>query len=483
MKRVLTLGLAAVAASTCVCMAGCGSKINAGYQEGKYNLEVAVQNENGEIKMMEIWEKAYEEKHPEVNIIINNFGNDDIIGYMQKKAMNQNSLPHMVWLPDDYGHTFTDPAQGYFIDLRQFYEKDASTDYSLYYESMLHAASNSGEFRPTTSYSGTYAGEKSDDGKYGVYFAPRDYNQIAIVYNKKLFNELKTFYGFNLSDYYDPANPETWTMERFAALIAALNTHIKSMGPSHASYKAIRMNMTWEAVYTTFIEALGGDGLIVDGEINLNSEKNKAAYDYLWSNFFNEENKFDINDNFSKGTTYLTVVSRPLVLSYIPYLRDKNSGTVMMDFIPFPAQKVAAGTSGYGITKKHAEATQTANGVTKTNKEIAWDFIQFIISEEGQNLGGKEGFIQPILKSLKDTGAWKQAIDPAMNHAAWFGGEELRLTTYNSFAASMRTALRTQMSAFFVNLTNVENGAPAKRDSLISTYTKNLEDVKKGAII
>ena len=68
-------------------------------------------------------------------------------------------------------------------------------------------------------------------------------------------------------------------------------------------------------------------------------------------------------------------------------------------------------------------------------------------------------------------------------HTAWFGGEELRLTTYNSFAASMRTALRTQMSAFFVNITNVENGVPAKRDSLISTYTKNLEDVKKGAII
>jgi hypothetical protein len=39
------------------------------------------------------------------------------------------------------------------------------------------------------------------------------------------------------------------------------------------------------------------------------------------------------------------------------------------------------------------------------------------------------------------------------------------------------------MSAFFVNLTNVENGAPEKRDGLISTYTKNLEDVKKGAII
>ncbi len=483
MKKTLTLALAAVVASMGVFTAGCVNKGSNGHEKGKYNLEVAVQNESGEIKMMELWEEAYEAKNPDVNVIINNFGNDDIIGYMQKKAMNQNSLPHMVWLPDDYGHTFTDPENGYFIDLREFYEEDASTDYSLYYESMLHATSNSGEFRPTTSYSGAYVGEKSDEDKYGIYFAPRDYNQIAIVYNKKLFNDLKMFYGFDLAEYYNPETPETWTMEKFAALVEALNTQIESMGPTYASYRAVRMNMTWEAVYTTFVEALGGDGLIVDQEINLNSEKNKKVYDYLWSNFFDETNKFDINDNFKKGTTYLTVVSRPLLLSYVPYLRDKNSGTVMMDFIPFPAQKVAAGTSGYGITAKHADRTQTVNGVTKTNKEIAWDFIKFIISEEGQNLGGKEGFIQPILKSLKESGEWKQAIDPTMNHAAWFNGEELRLTTYNAFDASMRTALRSQMSAFFINLTNVQNGAPSKRDSLISTYTKNLEDVKKGVIL
>ena len=482
-KKCLAVVLTVVTCFALSISFGCGEGKSEGHLDGKYNLEIAVQNENGEIKMMEIWKEAYEEKHPEVNIIINNFGNDDIVGYMQKKAMNQNSLPHLVWLPDDFGHTFTDPTKGYFIDLREMYEKSADTDYSLYYESMLHAASNVGEFRPTTSYSGSFSGEKSDDAKYGIYFAPRDYNQIAIVYNKKAFNDLKTFYGFDIANYYNPESPETWNMEKFALLIKDLNDQIKSMGPTYASYKAIRMNMTWEAVYTTFVDALGGDGLINDGEINLGSQKNRAVYDYLWSNFFNEPNKFDINDNFSKGTTYLTIVSRPLLLSYLPYLRDKNSGKIMMDFIPFPAERVAAGTSGYGITKKHANETQTANGVTKTNKEIAWDFLKFILSEEGQNLGGKEGFIQPILKSLMDTGEWRNAFDPAMNHDAWFNGDELRLTTYNYFDASMRTALRAQTSAFFINLTNVENGAPANRDNLIATYTANLEAVKKGAIL
>ncbi len=481
MKKAFTLALAAMVASMGVCMTGCVGAKTPGKEKGKYNIEVAVQNESGEIKMMEIWEKAYEAKNPDVNIIVTNFGNDDIIGYMQKKAMNQSSLPHMIWLPDDYGHAFTNPDRGYFIDLRELYEADENTDYSLYYESMLHAASNSGEFKPTTSYSGAYEGEKSDAKEYGLYFAPRDYNQIAIVYNKKLFNDLKTFYGFDLADYYNPETPETWTMDKFAELITDLGDQISGMGNSYASYRAIRMNLNWEAVYTTFVEALGGDGLILDQEFNLDSEANKGVYDYLWDNFFNKKQKFDINDNFKKGTTYLTVVSRPLVLSYVPFLRDGDK--VMMDFIPFPAEKVAAGTSGYGITKKHANSTQEVNGVSKTNKELAWDFIKFIISEEGQNLGGKEGFIQPILKSLAETGEWKQAIDPTMNHDAWFNGEELRLTSYNAFEGSLRTSLRTQMSNFFVNLSNVENGAPSKRDALISKYMDNLEYVKDGGIL
>lgn len=478
-KKCLAIVLTLVLCVACSFSVACGRR-KKGYVKGKFNLEVAVQNTGGEIKMMEIWKAAYEKKHPEVNIIINNFGNDDIIGYMQKKAMNQKTLPHMVWLPDDYGHAFTDPSRGYFIDLRKLYEKSASTDYSLYYESMLHAASNTGEFRPTTSYNGSYAGEKSNDAKYGIYFAPRDYNQIAIVYNKKLFNEFKTFYNFgDISDYYNPEDPDSWDLDKLALLVSDLNDKIKSLGASHASYKAIRMVLTWEAVYTTLLEELGGDGLINGTEINLDSEANRAAYDYLWNNFFDEENKFDINDNFMKGTTFLTVVSRPLLLTYLPYLRDKNSGKIMMDFIPFPADKVAAGTSGYGITKKHADETQTANGVTKTNKEIAWDFIKFILSEEGQNIGGREGFIQPILKSLKETGEWKNAFDPALNHDAWFHGEELRLTTYNAFPAKLRTALRNETSKFFVNLTNTE----ANISKLITTYTNSLEEVKAGGII
>ena len=64
MKKLLTVGLAALMASTCVCVAGCGGDKSSGHEEGKYNLEVVVQNENGEIKMMEIWERHTKKNIP-----------------------------------------------------------------------------------------------------------------------------------------------------------------------------------------------------------------------------------------------------------------------------------------------------------------------------------------------------------------------------------------------------------------------------------
>ena len=83
MKRIKKCLAVVLTVVTCFALSisfGCGGGKSEGHLDGKYNLEIAVQNENGEIKMMEIWKKAYEEKHPEVNIIINNFGNDDIVG-------------------------------------------------------------------------------------------------------------------------------------------------------------------------------------------------------------------------------------------------------------------------------------------------------------------------------------------------------------------------------------------------------------------
>lgn len=426
----------------------CGNQGTQGTVKGKYNITVAVQKDEGELELMEIYKEAYEKKHPEVNIVIKDFKGALFQAYMSKYAMSEKDLPMMIWMPDDQFDFHA--AGGYFVDLRPYYEQSAETDYTLYYESMLHAASYADEFRPTTSYSGSFEGEKSDSRQYGIYFAPRDYNQIGIVYNKNLFKE------FNIEV---PDTSDGWTFNEYIDLINEIAEKIQAGGNKHLAKRAANIFLPWEPVYTTVFNEFGTDGLTKDGVYNMDSEKNKEICAYLYENIYKTKQCFDATDSFAKGTVFMTTASHATVKSFAEKIKDKE-GNPAIDFLPYPMEYVAAGCSGYGITSIHAGDKQTVNGVTKTSAELCWDFIKFILSEEGQELGGESGYIQPILKSLANTGKWLTALDPSMNHKAFAFGKELKQNSFNAYDPQCRDALRSIFTTTFGDLQNVNTGKP-----------------------
>ena len=451
MKKLVTfLTCATISLSTAFSMAACfqSGSDTLNVVEGKYNITVAVQKEGGEPELMTLYKRAYEAKHPEVNIIIKDFKGALFQSYMTKYAMSENDLPMMIWMPDDQFDFHA--AGGYFVDLRPYYEQNAETDYSLYYESALHAASYADEFRPTTSYSGSYEGEKSNSRQYGIYFAPRDYNQIGIVYNKNLFNELNVEV---------PDTSNGWTFEEYITLINEIAAKIKAGGNKYLSYRAANIFLPWEPVYTTVFNALGTDGLTKDGVYNMDSEKNKEICAYLYENIYATKQCFDATDSFARGTVFMTTASHATVKSLAEKIKDKN-GNPAIDFLPYPTEYVAAGCSGYGITSIHANETQTVNGVSKTSAALCWDFIKFIISEEGQELGGEAGYIQPILKSLEKTGKWLTALDSTMNHSAFAFGKELKQNSFNAYDPQCRDGLRSIFTTTFGALQNENTGTP-----------------------
>lgn len=450
MKKLLSLiTCATISLGAVFSMAACGKKETPGTLDGKYNVTVAVQKEGGEVELMQIYKEAYEAKHPEVNIIIQDFKGALFQSYMAKYAMSEKDLPMMIWMPDDQFDYHA--AGGYFVDLRPYYEQSAETDYTLYYESMLHAASYADEFRPTTSYSGSYEGEKSDSRQYGVYFAPRDYNQIGIVYNKNLFKE------FSIEV---PDTSDGWTFDEYVTLINEIAAKIKAGGNKHLAKRAANIFLPWEPVYTTVFNAFGSDGLTKDSVYNMDSAKNKEICAYLYENIYDTKQCFDATDSFAKGTVFMTTASHATVRSFAEKIKDKE-GNPAIDFLPYPTEYVAAGCSGYGITSIHAKETQTVNGVSKTSAELCWDFIKFIISEEGQELGGEAGYIQPILKSLAEKGKWLTALDPTMNHRAFAFGKELKQNSFNAYDPQCRDGLRSIFTTTFGSLENENTGEPA----------------------
>ena len=440
---------------SCVVLAtsatACGMKppMSQQTEDGKYNITIACQQEEGEIEVLKMLETAYETKKPNVNIIVKDFGGGGLDDYMTNNGRVK-TLADIVWVPDDLFAPWAEKGD-FFLDLRELYESSEETAYSKYYASMLHSASYTGEYKPLSE-------DSSKD--YGLYFAPRDYNKIGIAYNTALFNR----FGIEAPTDF---SKEAWNMETFIEFVQGVAAKIEASGGANAlTYRAISFFLQWEPVYTSVFKELGSDGIVKEnGELNLTSEKNREIMRYLYDELFSNETIVGTETDFKKGYTLMATCVRPV--AYTAY--QQRQGTI--DFLPFPTEAIGAGCSGYAITKSNASKTQTVNGVKKTNKELCWDFIKYVITEEGQEVAGAFGTSVPILKSLEENGAWKTAMPNAKNHSAWLAGEELRLTTYNRYDTEIRTSLRANVGSIFSDLQNKTSGAESKFEKTLSTQT------------
>lgn len=466
LKKVFALLLGVtLSGAVMASMVGCGNKNDNSLPADKFNITIAIPDTESESEMMKIWKNAYEKKNPDVNVKYTTFSGESTEDYINRTASADRSrLPMMVWVSDSEAEYLS--SINNFTDLRKFYESDSSTDYTKFYASMLNIASYSGEFKPTTSYTGAYQGDKSDDEEYGIWFAPRDYNKIAIVINKDIFNEL----GVTI-----PADDDTWNWEKLVETVQSLSQKIAEGGISASSMRAIRLCLFWEPVYTTLFKTFGGEGVLAEnnGEVTsvLDGGKNKEMYYKLYNEFVKIDKALDKEDSFARNLTAMSVISRPKILDYVGRVDN-------FDFLSFPTESVGAGCSGYAIIADHAEETQTIGGQTKKNEDLCWDFIKFIISEEGQELGGETGFIQPILKSLAENGAWTKAINASLNHAAFTKGKELALDLYTSIEARKRTGVRNQVKSFFTQVTkakstsDIDNECRSYKNNIISLLNR-----------
>ena len=481
----------------------------------KYKVVVACQTEMGEEEVLRVLEKAYEAKHTDVDIQIKTFSGEGFEQYMLGIAAEQSSSPNIIWTADTYHSHWNE----YFVDLRPYYEASPETDYSNYYETMLDTAGINGKFKPTKNYTGSFAREKdnsdgnehySEHSVYGLFYAPTDYNKPAILCNTHLFTEFDIAYelvyktvnsvsampadykstsarlqeivaGTDWDDFYDLPAFARFIAERMAYVINNGSSIDRNFGRTWEQRAVLNPFLEWEPTYTTVMDALGIDIINADGTLNLkaNEEKLQALHDA-----FSPSGNEDVEQmagymtttnggiQFSSGNLFMTVCSRPVVLGYGNTFKGIYGEGSYMETIAFPVENIAAGCSGYAISSIWEGKTMTVNGVSKSYTDLSWDFIKFIITEEGQEAAGATGLNIPVLKKLYDKEsnggkepAWRKVASlGAMDNDAWVAGNELSQDTYNIFKADKRNAFRNVVRTFYTNLikTNYNDGSLAE---------------------
>lgn len=505
MKRSIALMMSSLMAFGAMGLAACKDNGGSVTESDCYTITVACQTEMGEEEVLKVLKARYEALYTDRKVEIKTFSGEGFEQYMLGIASEQSSSPNIIWTADTY-HSQWDQ---YFVDLRPYYEASAETDYSLYYETMLDAASTNGYFKPTKNYTNPLGAfdrelDANSDGKenyknqseYGLYYAPRDYNKPAILCNTHLFEELdgdyetvyKTVTGATEmpGDYKSTSArlteivagtdwDELTDLTAFAKFVAGRMIYIannatsdRTMGRKWSQRAVLNLFLEWEPTYTTILNDLGIDMIQDDGSLELSSyeEKFEALHAALFPNATEEDKQIagvmitpGGGIQFSSGNLFMTVCSRPVVLGY----RNTFFGTYgdsYLETIQFPVDEIAAGNSGYAISNIWEGKGISVNGAYKSYTDLSWDFIKFIITEEGQEAAGETGLNIPVLKKLYSAEtnggvepAWRKVENlGSMNHDAWVAGGELRQDTYNIFKAEKRNAMRSVTKTFFANL-------------------------------
>ena len=343
--------------------------------EASVHLTVGTLMDTNEKNLMQTWINEFQKKNKEVSIEITKTYNSmpELINYQSNKTM-----PDICWTAGDQHASYSDPENlGYFQNLADEEKFPGSAEFfGGFYDQVVE----------TTHYR---------NGDTGNWFVPRDYNRLAIFFNMTVFQKLNV------------ALPQDgWTWEEFMNTCRAL----KAAGCANAVEWR-----NWAPVHSTMVKNFGAQYVSESGQFAFDSTAGSNVYQ--WYNEFIKGSKdvqsvavvgegalFGSYSSKSEGAPKAAmVVDTYARLGYYTG-RARQNGWVC-DAVSFPNYKqtdgsdgyVGAGCSGYAITTSCADATE---------REWAWKFLKWCMSEEGYDAVASLGVVCPALESMRDSGKW-----------------------------------------------------------------------------
>ncbi|KKC47083.1 MULTISPECIES: ABC transporter substrate-binding protein [Paenibacillus] len=276
-------------------------------------------------------------------------------------------------VPDQYGtKLLTQIAAGQAPDVFQIGDGDISM------------FMNKGSLEDLTSYIQGDNGIKLDDyyanvldvGKLGdkYYTLPKDYSDLAVFYNKKLFDEAGL-----------PYPQAGWTWEQLYDTAKKLT---KKDGDRITQW-GVNLPGAWTRAVLPLINAYGGSVISPDGEKFdgfMNSDGTVKALE-LYQDMYQKDRispsstesaAFKGVDLFAAGKVAMSVGGRWPVTDYKSN-KDLSFGVVAMPAGPSGAANTIC-YAGYGLYSKSA------------NKDEAWSYLKYLTGPEGQELLGAYAF-------------------------------------------------------------------------------------------
>ena len=412
LKRAIGV-IAAVLLALCLFGAvGCGGK-----NDDPNTLTVGVANNTSEINIINTFRRAYMLENPGTNIeIVRITGTYD---NTLVRLINSKDLPDIVQVYDFSAQYWTD--RGLYVPIGDYMERDGISEED-YFASVMKMAK-----------SGT-------DGQ--IYWAPRDYNKVVVCYNTAIFDAAGVAYP-----------SDDWSWDEFVEVCKALDAKTNDIlaATGQQIFYPVDMNLNWEAVYYPAMRSFGGDLYDVAENGDISALENlggiKQGLNTLLALADDElaVEPTQTGSPFPSKQCAMMFTVRPNITSYAGSLTDAN-GDPTIDFASLPsfngadASYIGMGCTGYGITSQCVEE----------KRELAWDFLKFVMTEAGQDAFCESGAGVPVLVEMANdaSAAWRQYL-PEANHDAFiqYDTRDLPMTEYlDGVDPSKHLAVRTVLT-------------------------------------
>lgn len=240
-----------------------------------------------------------------------------------------------------------------------------------------------------------------DMGSYegARYVMPRTADTVVTVYNKSMLEEA------GIDPDTDPRMTNDWTWDDFVSVGEELVSYWDGDRTKYARNYPIRQTVfDWESVWNPIMQSFGANAY-TDGAVSVDSAESRRfaeLYKELVSKKISPSWDSGSMSQFTNGYTAFEFTSGgPTYFQKIELLKDN------FDFLPFPLvngeenAKIGSGFAGWGISS------------TSKNRDLAWAFLQYMISEEGQLAMYVSGEVSSpsLLRSLTEEKAWAKGYE------------------------------------------------------------------------
>jgi len=350
--------------------------------QGTVRLRFSVLGAKQESDLAQAWVDAFEKKHPEIKIEVEPVAG---MGYEIKLIMQSaaDTLPDLLFLCDSLVPTFTE----YKIvrDLTEFIENDPTFSVDDIYPQMLATGM---------------------DKEGHLFQLPRELGVVLMFYNSTLFQKAGL-----------PDPSPDWTREDFLRMAEQLTLRDDKGRVTQYGFAG---NFRWCGIYAPWIVSEGGRLVTPDGKTSTLSspESLKGISDLIGLVTEHDvalppDRSLTIPgvDPFAAGKIAIQPQVFPQVPLYRATMKDFEWDVQVM-----PKGSVCRatnmGAAGYGISRNSKYPNE------------AWEFLKFIVSQEGQRILGEAGSGIPVLKSLAKDPCWRKPGKSPQNYDAFIQSVE-----------------------------------------------------------